>query len=114
VVEVKDWRNMPGPGDPETWGPCRNHPNDPRTPDISERFEQVEQQIIERRMSDWQWFQEAIAEANEEQIKSIMALVTSKGDDNLGGTIYGIVADYVRPNDWEVGEQIELEDSDDE
>ena len=23
---------MPGPGDPETWPPCANHPNDPRTP----------------------------------------------------------------------------------
>lgn len=21
-----------GPGDPETWGPCLNHPGDPRTP----------------------------------------------------------------------------------
>jgi hypothetical protein len=29
-------RNMPGPGDPETWGPCVGHPNDPRTPDITE------------------------------------------------------------------------------
>jgi hypothetical protein len=24
---------MPGPGDPQTWGPPTGHPNDPRTPD---------------------------------------------------------------------------------
>ena len=24
-------RRMPGPGDPETWGPPTGHPNDPRT-----------------------------------------------------------------------------------
>lgn len=24
---------MPGPGDPETWGPPTGHPHDPRTPD---------------------------------------------------------------------------------
>ena len=24
---------LPGPGDPETWGPPTGHPNDPRTPD---------------------------------------------------------------------------------
>lgn len=23
-------RNLPGPGDPETWGPVTSHPNDPR------------------------------------------------------------------------------------
>ena len=23
----------PGPGDPETWGPCTGHPHDPRTND---------------------------------------------------------------------------------
>ena len=25
--------DLPGPGDEITWGPCTNHPNDPRTPD---------------------------------------------------------------------------------
>ena len=27
---------LPGPGDPETWGPPTGHPNDPRTPDEAE------------------------------------------------------------------------------
>lgn len=27
---------MPGPGDPETWGPPTRHPHDPRTPDADE------------------------------------------------------------------------------
>ena len=26
---------LPGPGDPETWGPPTEHPNDPRTVEIS-------------------------------------------------------------------------------
>ena len=37
-----DWRDMPGPGDEETWPPCRNHPNDPRTPDYDEEEEDEE------------------------------------------------------------------------
>lgn len=28
--------NMPGYGDEVTWPACANHPNDPRTPDMSE------------------------------------------------------------------------------
>ena len=28
--------DLPGPGDMATWGPCTNHPNDPRTPDAPE------------------------------------------------------------------------------
>lgn len=27
-----------GPGDPETWTPCSNHHNDPRTPEEQERI----------------------------------------------------------------------------
>ena len=30
---MKNFNHMPGPGDPETWGPCYGHPLDPRTPD---------------------------------------------------------------------------------
>ena len=30
---MSDWRNMPGPGDPETWPVCTGHPMDPRTPE---------------------------------------------------------------------------------
>lgn len=27
---------LPGPGDAATWGPCLNHPMDPRTPEPAE------------------------------------------------------------------------------
>jgi hypothetical protein len=31
--------SMPGPGDPETWGPVTGHPNDPRVGDVEEEDE---------------------------------------------------------------------------
>lgn len=41
-------RNMPGPGDEESWGPCTNHPNDPRTPDAPEPSDaQLDQALAE-------------------------------------------------------------------
>ena len=110
----KDWRSMPGPGDPETWGPCQNHPNDPRTPDDTDRFESVRERMIESRMKKVDWFREALSEADDEQMLRIMAAVDSGIDKDLDKLIGKIVREYVEPNDWEVGEQIELEDEPDD
>ena len=48
--------NMPGRGDPETWGPCLGDPMDPRTPEpdaqdcqISDWLESVESDVAEIR-----------------------------------------------------------------
>jgi len=32
-------RNLPGPGDPETWGPATSHPNDPRNDPWEDEYE---------------------------------------------------------------------------
>jgi hypothetical protein len=109
-----DWRNMPGPGDPETWGPCTGHPNDPRTPDDTERFEETREKIIETRMRDVGWFREALAEADDDQIKEIMDAVKTECDVGMDQMIDKIVRKYVDPNDWEIGEQIEMEDEPDD
>jgi hypothetical protein len=33
TMDLSDYRNMPGPNDPECWPACTGHPMDPRTPD---------------------------------------------------------------------------------
>ena len=30
---MSNWRNLPGPGDPETWPACTGDPMDPRSPE---------------------------------------------------------------------------------
>jgi hypothetical protein len=109
-----DWRNMPGPGDPETWGPCQNHPNDPRTPDDTERVERVTAEIIAKRMNDVGWFREALAEADDDQIKEIMDAVKMECDVGMDQMIAKIVRKYVEPNEWEVIEEIEAQDEPDD
>jgi len=108
---------MPGPGDPETWGPCTNHPNDPRTPDDTVRLEEKEAEIIQARLIDIGWFREAIAEADDEQIEQLMKLVAAnvcKEGADIANHINRIVSEYVVPNDWEVGEAIEMEEEPDD
>lgn len=34
-----------GYGDPETWGPCEGHPNDPRFYDEDEESERIEEEL---------------------------------------------------------------------
>jgi len=60
-----DSRNMPGPGDVETWGPCTGHPGDPRTEDPTEtaEFEEKQREMWEERMTDPGWISEAVSEA---------------------------------------------------
>ena len=62
-----DPRNMPGPGDPETWGPCTGHPGDPRTVDPTEtpEFEEKQREMWEERMTDPVWISEAVGEASD-------------------------------------------------
>lgn len=48
--------SLPGPGDEATWGPCTNHPNDPRTPisiedEIAELRSQRKEELIEAAMA---------------------------------------------------------------
>ena len=59
-------RNMPGPGDPETWGPCTGHPMDPRTPESLPDDECDVEELLERYVaSDLAvMFQAALAESN--------------------------------------------------
>lgn len=33
TIALEEVMYAPGPGDPETWGPCTGHPLDPRTDD---------------------------------------------------------------------------------
>ena len=60
-------RNMPGPGDPETWGPCTGHPMDPRTPeslpDNECDVEELCEHYSERELAEM--FQVASKEAND-------------------------------------------------
>jgi hypothetical protein len=55
---MKTWRNMPGPGDEATWGPCTGHPLDPRTPEEPEIVVEFVYPPIPLRNMDYQAYYE--------------------------------------------------------
>jgi len=99
---------MPGPGDPETWGPCTNHPNDPRTPDFDTMHEEKKQEMVAERSKNIGWFREALGEAADAVIEKLIDALT-KDTGPVAQIVQGIVSEYVEPNDWEVGEALEMD-----
>ena len=70
--------NMPGPGDPETWGPCTGHPGDPRTVDKTEtpEFEDERLLITKERILDIRGYHlESFSEAPDEWAAGLAKLV---------------------------------------
>lgn len=114
-MKKTDWRNMPGPGDEETWGPCQNHPNDPRTPDDDGRWEAAKNALWSKKCQDPEMLVEALSEEDQERLGKMLKAIfsdhrTLEDCGHFGFLIAKIHHDYCEPTDWEVGEQIELED----
>mgnify|MGYP001826953003 FL=1 len=111
-----DSRNMPGPGDPETWGPCTGHPGDPRTVDPTEtaEFEEKQREMWEERISDINgWFIEAIGETNDATLKRLSDKVlacddppTEKQLQDIGRMLYVMQELYNWPKDEDVIEAL--------
>ena len=77
------FNNMPGPGDPETWGPCAGHPLDPRTVHIEETaaYEEAKDSVYREKVSDiGGYFIESIGEASDEWLKELSQLCIKWGD----------------------------------
>jgi len=53
-----------GPGDPETWGPCTGHPNDPRTPDLTPYIEREAARIMAEATPSAEAFEEFAGESD--------------------------------------------------
>jgi len=102
-----DYRNMPGPGDEETWGPCVNHPGDPRTPDLDGEYEEKELELRDERMADVDgWFFESFSEAPNTKLKGLSEACI-QGDSALVGTIVlDLVRTYCTPSTNDVYQAI--------
>ena len=111
---MTNWRNMPGPGDPETWGPCTNHPNDPRTPDDTGRFEEVRERMTDERVADLKWYREALAEIEEDKVAKIRSLAGEGKYKEMAVAMRDAIREYLTPTENEVQEQIEMEDEPDD
>ena len=72
-----------GPGDPETWGPCTNHPGDPRLPDP---YEPTDDDVLEfyRTSLDedmiFEIFEDSIENVDTEIFALIQSIVLNQDD----------------------------------
>lgn len=94
---MKDWRNMPGPGDPETWPPCTGHPMDPRTPPEPDFHEDPE--YLDR-MQDNDWFFESLTEATLESISALKNATEEQNTDLIGVIFLSMVEEYCKPDGY--------------
>ena len=112
------WRNLPGPGDEETWGPCTGHPNDPRTPEAVENtdiFQGVKEDLYRKKVQDLNgYFIESLTESTDEWLKQLSDLCLQWGDVpadrvkdielEIGRLVARRVDEYCSPDDDEVRE----------
>ena len=104
-----DCRNLPGPGDEATWGPCLNHPNDPRTPDWSGDIADKQYEVfVDRAMNIDGYFRESFSEADKETLEKLSEAIISLNPDKdyIADLVYQMVADYCTPSDEEAMEMI--------
>ena len=79
---MNNWRNMPGPGDPETWPACTGHPMDPRTPaevPFDERSREAQLEILVERFTREELAEKYIKEV-ELNAKLMSRLAKARGD----------------------------------
>jgi hypothetical protein len=102
-----DYRNLPGPGDEETWGPCLNHPNDPRTPDWSGDIEVKQEEVYEERIKDINgYFVESFSEAHDDDLKKLSDAVVARNSGLIASIVLAMVEAYCTPDEAEAMELI--------
>lgn len=108
-ANTNGWRDLPGPGDEATWGPCRNHPLDPRTPDMNdEAYATTRTELLQERIGDVEgWFVESFSQASPEQLKALSDAVEAQNDIQIRVAINRIVYDYCSPSDEDVTRRME-------
>jgi len=107
-MTYKDFRNLPGPGDPETWGPCLNHPNDPRTPDWSGEIEERKEEIYLNRLQDLDgYFIEIFTEAAESDLRGLAEAVADADAQAIATAVLAMARKYCEPSDEETREEID-------
>jgi len=99
--------NIPGPGDPETWGPCTGHPMDPRTPDTSEAVSEEQERICNERMNDLNGlFVESITEAPDANLAELRDAIKSGDNLKAGDIVSDMVYRYCTPSEDEAAESL--------
>lgn len=111
MTTYRNMNNIPGPGDPETWGPCTNHPLDPRTPDAQFDEDVIEEKRLEmanaRLKDSTDWLREAFSEADEQKLLQMWVAAFSADDPKLVGHLATqLMADYVLPSEEEAAEAL--------
>ena len=103
--------SMPGPGDPETWGPYSGHPLDPRQPaeDDSTTREETRFEIIRERITgshgDIGWFTEAVEDVD---VSILYSLVDGylDGDMDVVRKALDTLIDYAAPCEEDITDAI--------
>ena len=94
--------NMPGPGDEETWGPCTNHPMDPRTPEAfedSDEAQELKHELYEKRVKDIDgYLPESFTEAARESLTELAAALVDEDEAQIGFVVMRMVKSYCWPS----------------
>ena len=106
--------DLPGPGDPETWGPCTGHPLDPRTEDETALYDAVVERIFSERMEDLSWFMDAFSEAGPELYAPLHSAYQAHDGEALVKALFDIAYAYMTPTETDIQHRLAFErDADD-
>ncbi len=110
---TRDMKNLPGPGDPETWGPCTGHPMDPRTEDVRDTrlFEDTKEYITSKRFADLRGsFLESFTEyCSDEWLKELAEAIQSGDAQKAGDMLIDECYRNIYPSDEDVIERMNIE-----
>ena len=104
-------RKIPGPGDPETWGPCMSHPGDPRTEDMTEtpEWEDTKEQMTNERIRDLNGcLVESITEASDMNLSELAEAIIIGDALRVGDIVIDLAHRYCTPSDEDILKKLNL------
>ena len=117
MTRYTDMKNLPGPGDEETWGPCTGHPLDPRTPDMHYTDDQIgEKQFdmtLERLRESPAWVIEAFTEYTDSApFEKIRQGILQDNQGTVMEGVWDLLEAYVMPSEDEAAQAMDEEADD--
>ncbi len=105
---MRNFRNMPGPGDEETWSPYSGHPLDPRQPleEDSQTREEAKLEIMDQRiMKDIAILCEAIEESSDATLRKLWMGYYLEDTKALIEAV-GEIVQHCEPDDEQITDKI--------
>lgn len=117
MTTYRNMRDIPGPGDPETWPPCNGHPLDPRTPDMYPTDDQISDKqydmMMDRLRESPAWVIEAFTEyTDSEPFEKIRQGILQDSQGTVMEGVWDLLEAYVMPSEDEAAQAMDEEADD--